>query len=90
MPWPERLPFAYWRNAADLAVIAANRMNDQIMNEKENNIMKPNKKYLSFYYEDITEVPDFYIDPKKTALLIVRSVYKELHADHETGAADNK
>ena len=35
-------------------------MNDQIMNEKENNIMKPNKKYLSFYYEDITEVPDFY------------------------------
>ena len=33
--------------------------------------MKPNKKYLSFYYEDITEVPDFYIDPKKTALLIV-------------------
>ena len=71
MPWPERLPFAYWRNAADLAVIAANRMNDQIMNEKENNIMKPNKKYLSFYYEDITEVPDFYIDPKKTALLIV-------------------
>jgi len=21
---------------------------------------------------------------------IVRSVYKELHADHETGAADNK
>lgn len=71
MPWPERLPFAYWRNAADLVVIAANHMNNQIMNEKENNIMKPNKKYLSFYYEDITEVPDFYIDPKKTALLIV-------------------
>jgi len=23
-------------------------------------------------------------------LVIVRSVYKELHADHETGAADNK
>ena len=22
--------------------------------------------------------------------LILRSVYKELHADHETGAADNK
>ena len=22
--------------------------------------------------------------------LIIRSVYKELHADHETGAADNK
>ena len=33
--------------------------------------MKPNKKYLSFYYEDLTEVPDFYIDPQKTALLIV-------------------
>ena len=23
-------------------------------------------------------------------LVVVRSVYKELHADHETGAADNK
>ena len=23
-------------------------------------------------------------------ILLVRSVYKELHADHETGAADNK
>ena len=23
-------------------------------------------------------------------MLVVRSVYKELHADHETGAADNK
>ena len=23
-------------------------------------------------------------------ILTVRSVYKELHADHETGAADNK
>ena len=23
-------------------------------------------------------------------LLTIRSVYKELHADHETGAADNK
>lgn len=33
--------------------------------------MKPNKKFLSFYYEDIEEVPDIYIDPKKTALLIV-------------------
>ena len=23
-------------------------------------------------------------------VLLIRSVYKELHADHETGAADNK
>lgn len=33
--------------------------------------MKPNPKYLSFYYETMTEFPDFVIDPKKTALLIV-------------------
>ena len=33
--------------------------------------MKPNPKYLSFYYEGINEIPDFYIDPAKTALLIV-------------------
>ena len=33
--------------------------------------MKPNKKYLSFYYEDIEELPDISLDPKKTALLIV-------------------
>ena len=26
----------------------------------------------------------------KTFIIRVRSVYKELHADHETGAADNK
>lgn len=33
--------------------------------------MKPNPKYLSFYYETMTEFPDFVVDPKKTALLIV-------------------
>lgn len=27
---------------------------------------------------------------KKVLGLLLRSVYKELHADHETGAADNK
>lgn len=27
---------------------------------------------------------------KKSFILPFRSVYKELHADHETGAADNK
>lgn len=26
----------------------------------------------------------------KWSLIQIRSVYKELHADHETGAADNK
>ncbi len=31
----------------------------------------------------------FYADPKKL-LELLRSVYKELHADHETGTADNK
>lgn len=33
--------------------------------------MKVKKKYLSFYYETMPEVPDPKIDPKKTALLIV-------------------
>lgn len=33
--------------------------------------MKPNPKYLSFYYETMEEFPDFVVDPKKTALLIV-------------------
>ena len=27
---------------------------------------------------------------QKDVLQYIRSVYKELHADHETGAADNK
>ena len=27
---------------------------------------------------------------KKVLQVLIRSVYKELHADHETGAADNK
>lgn len=33
--------------------------------------MKPNKKYLSFYYETIDEIPDIEFDPAKTALLVV-------------------
>lgn len=33
--------------------------------------MKPNPKYLSFYYATMKDFPDFVVDPKKTALLIV-------------------
>ncbi len=33
--------------------------------------MKPNPKYVSFYYETMTEYPEIVVDPKKTALLIV-------------------
>lgn len=33
--------------------------------------MRPNPKYLSFYYETMKDFPDFIVDPKKTALLIV-------------------
>lgn len=33
--------------------------------------MKPNPKYISYYYETMTEWPDIIVDPKKTALLIV-------------------
>lgn len=33
--------------------------------------MKPNPKYVSYYYETMTEWPDIIVDPKKTALLIV-------------------
>lgn len=33
--------------------------------------MKPNPKYLSFYYETTKEWQDLNVDPKKTALLIV-------------------
>ena len=33
--------------------------------------MRPNPKYLSFYYENTDEFPDFIVDPQKTALLIV-------------------
>ena len=33
--------------------------------------MKPNPKYLSFYYETMTDFPDIKLDPKKTALLII-------------------
>ena len=33
--------------------------------------MKPNPKYLSFYYQTMTEFPDIELDPKKTALLII-------------------
>ena len=30
-----------------------------------------NPKYLSFYYQDMTEIPDIVLDPAKTALLVV-------------------
>ncbi len=33
--------------------------------------MKPNPKYISYYYETMTDWPDLEVDPKKTALLIV-------------------
>ena len=33
--------------------------------------MKPNPKYVSYYYETMTEWPDIVVDPRKTALLIV-------------------
>jgi nicotinamidase-related amidase len=33
--------------------------------------MEVNKKYLSFYYEDIVSLPDIVIDTSKTALLVV-------------------
>ena len=33
--------------------------------------MKLNPKYLSFYYETMTDFPDIKLDPKKTALLII-------------------
>ena len=33
--------------------------------------MKQNPKYVSFYYETMTEYPEIIVDPKKTALLIV-------------------
>ena len=32
----------------------------------------------------LPDIPDYIVK------LLLRSVYKELHADHETGAADNK
>lgn len=33
--------------------------------------MKPNSKYLSFYYETMTEFPEIKLNPKTTALLVV-------------------
>ncbi len=33
--------------------------------------MKSNKKFLSFYYENMTELPDVKLNPRKTMLLIV-------------------
>ena len=33
--------------------------------------MKPNPKYISYYYQTMKEWPDLEVDPKKTALLIV-------------------
>lgn len=33
--------------------------------------MKPNPKFISFYYETMTDYPDIIVEPKKTALLII-------------------
>ena len=33
--------------------------------------MKPNEKYLSFYYKTVNEFPEIKLNPQKTALLIV-------------------
>ena len=33
--------------------------------------MKPNEKYLSFYYKTVKEFPEIKLNPQKTALLIV-------------------
>ena len=38
---------------------------------KEVRRVKANPKYLSFYYENITELPDIKIERNKTALLVV-------------------
>ena len=48
-----------------------------------------NKHYLSEGYSIIATLFSD-TDRKNFTLGIFRSVYKELHADHETGAADNK
>ena len=37
-----------------------------------------------------TEIKGGYYEKAFIYCLLFRSVYKELHADHETGAADNK
>jgi nicotinamidase-related amidase len=39
--------------------------------KKKGKKMKPNPKYISYYYENMKEFPELDIDPKKTALLIV-------------------
>ena len=45
--------------------------------------------HRSYKMVDVEKCP--YIEYKIQGLSgIIRSVYKELHADHETGAADNK
>lgn len=38
---------------------------------EEKQTMKINPKYLSFYYQNMTEIPDIRLDPAKTALLII-------------------
>ena len=47
-----------------------------------------NERYLFVTSDDnVSKIIDFIWPVYKE---IFRSVYKELHADHETGAADNK
>ena len=43
--------------------------------------MKPNKKFLSFYYQTIEEIPDIEFDQKKTALLVIDLQKGFVHKD---------
>ena len=47
-------------------------------------------KYEFEVYQMKVEDHLFWVAKSKIFKGCVRSVYKELHADHETGAADNK
>ena len=59
------------------------------MLENECFILKP--RNLEEVYKKIVETgKDKYIYKLIIFMMKFRSVYKELHADHETGAADNK
>ena len=64
-------------------------------------VVKPNFTFEQFketkYYTNQDGIRIIYLDEpqiiknrKYIVSLFFRSVYKELHADHETGAADNK
>lgn len=48
------------------------------------------KNHIEYAPSENTQMPpDFFLNPDDLTQNL-RSVYKELHADHETGAADNK